>query len=450
MFEEAHESLDLLRRVFAGDASPVEAERVAAHLPGCRECWLLANRAIALQKTRGEIVSQGPLRPLIELHEMEQARLEEWLEAHAAWIELKPLPLKARRDKARLTRTLHTLSFLEVVLEASGSAPSAEREELYYLALLAAQQLPAPRVSMEMKNDLCAECCTEIANARRRLGKWTSARDALNKGKEYAKSGTKNGVAEGKMLCVAGALEDDLGNTEEGASILRQAIALFEKSTQTFLLSRTLTQLAFILVNDYPEEGLRIVEQALAQIPPNNPRLVLFAETTKIDCLIAIGAPQEALIRFNAIKALQEQFREPYVQVRRRFTAAKILEQIGRMKKAEVLLQEVIADELEHGLVKDFFLDLIYLFGFHLRRGQTSDAIAVCRRARQELSLLDDEEGSSEPAREQMRMVWQKLEDEVRKGNLEIGATQVLRKYVRSHWRFPADNPPFLQEHTDL
>ncbi len=446
MFEEAHESLDVLRRVFAGDASPVEAERVAAHLPGCRECWLLANRAIAMQKAHGEIASQGPLRPLIELHEMEQVRLEEWLEAHAAWTELKPLPPKARRDKIRLTRTLHTPSFLEVLLEASASASSAESEEFYYLALLIAQQLPAPRVSVELKNDLCAECCAEIANARRRLGKWTAARDALSKGNEYAKNGSKNGVAEGKVLCVVGALEDDLGNTEEGATILRRAVELFEGSAQTFLLSRTLTQLAFILVNDYPEEGLRVIEQALAQIPPNNPRLILFAETAKIDCLIGIGAPQEALIRFKSIKALQEQFREPYIQVRRRFTAAKILEKLGRTKKAAALFQEVIADELEHGLVKDFFLDLVYLFGFHLRRGQTSEAIAVCHRASQELSLLDNEEGSSEPAREQMRMVWQKLEEEVRKGNVELGAISVLRKYVRSHWRFPASDPPFLQD----
>jgi len=119
-----------------------------------------------------------------------------------------------------------------------------------------------------------------------------------------------------------------------------------------------------------------------------------------------------------------------------------------RLRLSEAFFQEVIADELEHGLVKDFFLDLVYLFGFYLRRGQTSDAIAVCRRASQELPLLDDEEGSSEPAREQMRMVWKKLEDEVRKGNVELGATQVLRKYVRSHWRFPANDPPFIHEPT--
>jgi len=56
---------------------------------------------------------------------MEQSRLEEWLEAQAAWIEIKSLTPKARRDKVRLTRSLHTLSFLEVLLEAGASASAA-------------------------------------------------------------------------------------------------------------------------------------------------------------------------------------------------------------------------------------------------------------------------------------------------------------------------------------
>lgn len=281
-----------------------------------------------------------------------------------------------------------------------------------------------------------------MANARRRAAKWAAARDALKKGLEYVGKGSRNGVAEGKVLAVAGALEDDLGSTEESVNTLRRAAGLFESAKQTFLLSRTLTQLAYVLVGEDPAESLRFVEQALALIPDNNPRLLWFAETAKVDCLIGIGAPQEALIRFNAMKALNDQFREPFIQLRRRFNAAKLLEHLGSTKRAEALFQEVIAGDLEHGLVKDFFLDLVYLFGFYLRKGQTSDAIAVCRRASQELSLLDDEEGSEETAREQMRMVWRSLEEEVKRGTVDLGATKVLRNYIKAHWRFPASDLP--------
>ena len=448
MFEEAHEKVEGLRRVFAGEASSVEVERVVAHLTGCRECWLLATRAIAAQKERGGGAAQGPLRPLIDLYEMEQARLEEWLEAQALWIEIRSLTPKARRDKVRLTRTLHTISFLDILLEAGTSAPLAESEELFYLTLLVAQQLSSPRVSAELRNDLCAECCAEIANARRRQAKWPAARDALKKGSEYVERGSKSGVAKGKVLCVEGALEDDLGNSEEAAVILRRAVGLFETAGQTFLIGRALGQLANSVADHDPAESIQAIAKALALIQGSHPRLVAYLEILRMNCLVTMGTPQEALIRFNERKSLYEQFREPYIQLRKQYTAARILEHLGRPKRAEILLQEVIAGDLENGLVKDFFLDLVYLFGFHLRRGQTSDAIAVCRRASQELPLLDDEEGSSEPAREQMRMVWKNLEEEVRKGNVELGAIQVLRKYVRSHWRFPANDPPFLHEPT--
>ncbi len=442
MFEEAHENLDGLRRVFSGQASPIEADRAAAHLMSCRSCWLLATRAIAAQKPSGLTAAQGPLKSLVDLYEMEQGRLEEWLEAQATWIEVRSLTLKARRDKVRLTRTLHTLSFLEVLLEeGAGSSPS-ESEEYFYLALLVAGQLPSPKFSVELRNDLCAECCAEIANARRRSAKWIAARDAIKKGSDYAEKGLKSGVAEAKVLCVAGALEDDLGNTEEAAGILRRAVELFERSGQSLLLSRTLTQLAFILVDLDPAESLRIIDKALPLIPDNNPRLVMFAEGIKVDSLMGLGAVQEALLRFNSLKVLHEQFREPFVQLRRRFNAGRILEHLGRFKKAEVLFQEVIAGDLEHGLIKDFFLDLVYLLGFYLRKGQTSDAIAICRRASQELSLLDDEEGSAETARDQMRMVWRSLEEEVRRGTVDLGATKVMRNYIKAHWRFPASEPP--------
>ncbi len=180
----------------------------------------------------------------------------------------------------------------------------------------------------------------------------------------------------------------------------------------------------------------------MESIPSSNPRLLVFAEGIRIDGLLAIGAADEALLRFNDLKELHEQFREPLIQIRRRFTAARILEHLGRHQKAETLFQEVIAGDLEHGLMKDFFLDLVYLFGFYLRRKKTQEAIAVCQRASQELSLVEDEDGSGEPARDQMRLVWRHLEEEVRKGTVDLGATTVLRNYIKAHWRTPASEPP--------
>ena len=54
------------------------------------------------------IAVQGPIGPLVDLHEMLQARAEEWLEAQATWAEIRSLGIKARRTEyvslARSTR----------------------------------------------------------------------------------------------------------------------------------------------------------------------------------------------------------------------------------------------------------------------------------------------------------------------------------------------------------
>jgi hypothetical protein len=204
MYGESHETFEGLCRLFAGEVAPMEAERVAAHLTSCRECWLLASRALAAQRARGVIPVQAPLRAVVDLQEMEQARLSDVLEAQALWTEIRSLTTKARRDKIRLTRTLHTLSFLEVLLEEGTTGTPSESEETFYLALLVAGQLPSPAVSDRLRNDLCAQCCAELANARRRLAKWPAARDSLKKANDYLEKGSKNGITEGKILCVAG------------------------------------------------------------------------------------------------------------------------------------------------------------------------------------------------------------------------------------------------------
>ncbi len=56
--------------------------------------------------------------------------------------------------------------------------------------------------------------------------------------------------------------------------------------------------------------------------------------------------------------------------------------------------------------------------------------------------MLDSEAGSGEAARDQMREVWSGLEEEIRKGTLDLGAPAVLRGYVKTHWRAPAPELP--------
>jgi tetratricopeptide (TPR) repeat protein len=315
MLEGTHENREELARLFRGEGTIAEAERVAAHVLTCPACWRCASGAMADQEAVGEIGATGQLRVLVDRYRVEQDRVLHWAQAQAAWLEIRSLGLKTRRDKVRLSRALHTVSFLEALIaEGNTPIPPAESEELFHLALIVAGQLPEPKFSASIKYDLAAECCAEIANARRRAAKWIAAREALRRGEDYAAKGSRNPVIEGKVLSVAGAIEADLGNLAEAGKLLRRAAGYFESASNALLLSRTFAQLAYTFLDFDPCESLRAIDQALVVMPPNSPRLKMFAEGVRVDCLIALGKPREALLGFQALNELHDQFLEPFVQ----------------------------------------------------------------------------------------------------------------------------------------
>src|SRR5262249_32212733 len=163
---------------------------------------------------------------------------------------------------------------------------------------------------------------------------------------------SRNPVVEGKILCVEGALENDLGNCAVAEKLLRRAAGLFESAANALLWSRTLVQLANALVEVDPLESLRAADQALAVIPPDNPRLTMFAEGVKVECLIELGKPREALAKFESLQKLHEQFLELFVQLQRRYILARTLERLGDLEGVVSLFNEVIAGDIEHGFMK--------------------------------------------------------------------------------------------------
>src|SRR5436305_12257497 len=171
MASGTHETRDSLARLFRGKSTASEIDKVVAHLVGCRDCWAIAARAVSDQQASGEpLCTEGPLKAVVDLLNLEEQQLLEGLEAQAAWLGIRSLGAKARRDKIRTTRALHSHTFVETLLsESRGPVSAKESEELGYLALLAAQQLPETTYPPATKSDLAAECCAVIGNGRRRL-----------------------------------------------------------------------------------------------------------------------------------------------------------------------------------------------------------------------------------------------------------------------------------------
>lgn len=386
-------------------------------------------------KTRTTGSDRDPaLQSLLERFNLEQARLEERLIAQAIVGDLKSLKQRARRERLTKLRGL-SRSVVEELLVASRSASPLEGEEWASLALLVCHQLSPEVYSEAVRADLLAETYSELASSRRRGARWNSAREALRLGQEQANRGSRNPVIVGLLLAIEGAIEGDVGELEKAEAILMQARSNFEKAGEHRLVARTLVQLAYVLMDAEPARSLTILQEGNGKIPETDKRLLLLAESTRIDCLVTLGDGAEAMRRFEALSDLWDQIADPFFQLRRRFFAGRLLESVGRYSEADSLFEQVIALDLEQRSTKSLFLDLVYLFGSFVRRGDLEKAVDVCHRAVRDLSVLDIEEDSLKP----MRALWIGLGQRAQQGKVGLDLVLRSRHFIRNQWRAGGD-----------
>src|SRR5262249_1708432 len=139
-------------------------------------------------------------------------------------------------------------------------------------------------------------------------------------------------------------------------------------------------------------------------LPIDQTELRWLAESVRTESLIEMGEAGRALQAFEAAESLRSGHARPDAERRSNFTAARLLEALGRLNQAEELFGAVIADGFERESYRAAFLDLLYLFGLHIRQGAIEKAVQVCRAALTQLDLLD-------LGHEQLRSVWTELRD---------------------------------------
>jgi tetratricopeptide (TPR) repeat protein len=433
--------------------APVESQHLAAHLFSCPSCWTRAtepllkldlavspsgkDRAFALQVER-----DSSLSALLSRFRLERKSLEDRLLAQALLGVLKPAKRKSRKEILGKRTVRKSRALVDELLAESRRSLPVEAEEWATLAMMVGDQLSSTEYPDTLKQDVRAECFVEIAAGRRRCAKWKSAREAIAEGREIAARGTRSISIEGSFLAVDGAIDDDLGNVEEADQKLMEAKDCFERSGDSQLLARTLIQLGYIWMDADPHRSLGFIAKVEPMITPDDKRLQILAETTRIDCLITVGKVAEALSRYMQLSSVWDQFSDPFFQLRRRFAAGRLLEGLGRFEEADALFREVIAVDLEQRSVKALYLDYNYVFGSYVRRGDFEAAGKICGEALSQLPYLDLDASSEN----QMRELWEGLS--ARAKERAVGEKLVLRsrRFIRSQWRTQTADPLATKE----
>jgi tetratricopeptide (TPR) repeat protein len=423
---------ELLRAVGAGAS---EVERVAYHLGACPGCRALAARC--LEERALPVKREPPLRMLLDLAAFERRTVVTRLLARAEFAHLQRQKRVIQKERVIRSRACHTPAFVELLVGAMRvPRPKDEAEFLSSLAMLAVGRMEQDRHPPAFRNDLLGTIWTETGNARRIHGEWLHARTALERAEHHLDLGTGNPALRARWFSITASLQNDQGEREGAMASLEKCRLLYEALCDWQLLAHTLVKMAHCILGHNPAEGLALLDLAGVCIPGEEPSLRWLAESNRAECLINLGQATDALAAFGEAERLRPLQQRPDSGVRAVFTAARLLEALGRMSEAEILFDEALAGDLEQGYDKHILLDLLYVFAFHVRSGRPERAAKLC------LETLSQIERQDTVLHAQLRAAFVQLIKAAREDGLSEQMVEEATEYLRAHWRYPASAAP--------
>ena len=437
----SHLGPEAIRRFLRGEVGSREAERAEEHIVSCDRCRALAGSLVeelGAESLRSQ--KEGPLQLVLALLERERRWGMESLAAIAEWTELRRLPgRRSQRERVRMSKTCQTIAFFRHVLsELKEESSWEEAEFLAGLALLSVEGMhQRQQIAQDSYDDLQAEAWTAIANARRRAAEWKRAHQALANDFFYFKGVNGDLHLKAGLLSISASTLADEGHVSEALGALEECKAIYDGLSEWALLARMLVQQANILAGTGPSRGLAALDRAAPLIPAEDSYLTLLAELLRVECLIELERPSEALQIYRHCSRLFIACPQARMRIRGRFTGARLLDALGFQAQAERLFAEVIDQDVENELYKDAFLDLFYLYGRHVQAGEPEKAAGVCRRALTDSAL-------SAVAHEQIRSLWEQLLDAAHHQAISREFLNDLRQYLSVHWKHPAATPPVV------
>lgn len=353
--------------------------------------------------------------------------------ARAIWCGLQAEARRVQQERVSQSPEYHTEAFVEVLLARVRQASSRDAAEFTAsLALRAIEPMAAPST---LKQDLQARVWTEVANTRRVASEWTKAGAALERARKHLSLGSGDPLLKARVLSISASLSTDQGHRMEGLSALEECQQLYESQGAWPLVARTRVQMAHTLMDADPARALRLAEQSLPMISAEDVALRCHAENIRTDCMISLGEIERALQIFDDAAEFRSAGVSPVARRRSDFFGARLLEHLGHVKEAVQLFEAVIAEAFDEEAHREAFLDLLYVFGVHIRQGATEEAVALCHRAIDRLDLFG-------LGHEQLRAVWAELRDAATRQAISLETLAEARDFLRVHWATPAAKPP--------
>ncbi len=423
---KSHLTSSRLDRLVSRGLSAEEERLLSRHLMGCENC-----RARALDALGSIPRDRRSLRGVVALAESEfESRIASLLSA-AEWEVLRRLPKTAQTNRLILSRVCHSREFLQFIIGILQQTSTKEEAELVAkLASLAIKGLAAEKAETD---HLSSQVLIELANSRRLAAEWEPAEAALERAKNHLGD---EALLQARWLSIFASLQNDKGDRTQALETLTKCRQLYEQERDWNNVAKTLVKMGHVLSDLDPLRGLSFLDQARPLIPASDPILLWLLEINAAECFIETSQVVEGLRAYLAAEDLKRFQPQPKADIRSKFTAGRLLESLGYRAEAERLFRIVVNADLEHSLVRDGFLDLLYLFTFYVKGGEPDRAAALGRQALKHLDLL----GS---VHEQIKEVWQQLIHAADTRTLDVQMLPRIREYLRVWWKRPGPEHPF-------
>jgi tetratricopeptide (TPR) repeat protein len=353
--------------------------------------------------------------------------------ARARWSLIRRETRREQEERVAASPECHTRAFAELLLSELGAAGSRDEAEfIAHLALRAAEGMAEPAALTE---DFLAHVWTAVANVRRVAFEWSKANAALLEARKHLAEGSGDPLLKARAQSISASLFADQGRRAEALAALEECVQLYESRGAWPLVARTLVQMAHTLVDTEPARALTLAAQALPMIPAVDTSLRCLAENLRTDSMINLEEIDLALLTFDRAEPLRSAGVSPSAKRRSDFFAARLLERLGHIKEAVQLFEAVIADAFDQEAYREGFLDLLYVFGFHVRSDAQEKAVGLCRFAITGLDLFD-------VGHEQLRAVWVELMDAAGRRAITLQSLAEARGFLEMHWKKPAARAP--------
>ena len=355
-----HVTAAMMQRFFQGALSEEDAKALAQHLlTQCPDCLEIA---IATGVQQGfTLDSEGEFRPdrvpqgddfragflsILRSGDEKQMQLaQERLQAIGLFAELEEMTLDKRVKAIRTQKRFQTWGLFDRLL---AKYPDYSRQNpqnglsLVHLALAVVDMLDPDEYRLELRADFRARALGALGNAKRLAGDFDGAKAALRGAWERLQDGTGDPLEEARLISLEASLLCDLGQLEESAAILNDALAIYERMQDSDRQARTLIKQANAIGHVEPNQALPLLQSALAILDAaEEPRLKLCARHNLTWFLNDAGQHREALALLEISRPLYKAFADAWTQLRLHWLEGRIARNLGDIAAAEATFRLV-------------------------------------------------------------------------------------------------------------